>query len=92
MLEVKFFNMSKFVLKSNCDDEGGKFIFIVNFNSCGVKEDCVVVCFFDLFEMWFIIIEDRVMFNLKGKIKIFFDKRKVYLMDLSRCYVCGVCV
>ena len=43
--------MTKKALKSNCDDTGDKLIPIVNFNSCGAKEDCVVVCPYDVFEM-----------------------------------------
>ncbi|MBX2874966.1 MAG: 4Fe-4S binding protein [Saprospiraceae bacterium] len=84
--------MSKSIPKNNCDETGGKLMPVVNFNNCGAKEDCVAVCPYDLFEMRPITVADKVKLNLKGKIKTFFDKRKAYLTDSSRCHACGACV
>lgn len=36
-------------LENNCDETGGKLMPLVNFNSCGAKEDCVAVCPYDVF-------------------------------------------
>ena len=91
-IAYKYFNMTQSKFKNNCDDEAGKLMPVVNFNSCGAKEDCVAVCPYDVFEMRPITVEDRAKLNLKGKIKTFFDKRKAYLTDPSLCHACGACV
>lgn len=78
--------------KSNCDEEGGKLMPLVNFNNCGAKEDCVVVCPYNVFEMRPITVEDKAKLNLKGKIKTFFNKNKAYLTDPTLCHACGICV
>ncbi|MFK7980341.1 MAG: ferredoxin family protein [Saprospiraceae bacterium] len=78
--------------KDNCDDTGGKLMPVVNFNSCGAKEDCVAVCPHEVFEMRPITIEDKANLNLKGKIKTFFFKNKAYLTDPNLCHACGLCV
>ncbi len=67
-------------LKSNCDEEGGKLMPLVNFNSCGAKEDCVAVCPYDVFEIRPITIEDKAKLNMKGKIKTFFFKEHALLL------------
>lgn len=84
--------MAKKDLKSNCDDTPGKLMPLVNFNNCGAKEDCVVVCPYDVFEMRPIAIEDKVNLNLKGKIKTFLNKNKAYLRAPDLCHACGLCV
>ncbi len=78
--------------KSNCDDEGGKLLPLVNFNNCGAKEDCVAICPYDVFEMHPIEKEDKANLNLKGKIKTFFFKNKAYLTAPSLCHACGLCI
>ncbi len=83
---------SKKQLKSNCADTGGQLMPLVNFNSCGAKEDCVAVCPYDVFEMQPITPEDKAKLNLKGKIKTFFFSNKAYLTDSSLCHACGLCV
>ena len=84
--------MAKKALKSNCDEIGGKLMPVVNFNSCGAKEDCVAVCPYNVFEMRLITDKDRLNLNLKGRIKTFFDKRKAYLTAPALCHACGLCV
>ena len=84
--------VSKKEHKRNCDKEGEKLFPIVDFNSCGAKEDCVVVCPYDVFEMRPITPEDKTTLSLKGKIKTFFDKRKAYITDPTLCHACGLCV
>lgn len=79
-------------IKNHCDDTGGKLIPLVNFNSCGAKEDCVAICPYDVFEMHPITIEDKADLNLKGKIKTFFFKEKAYITDPNLCHACGLCV
>jgi NAD-dependent dihydropyrimidine dehydrogenase PreA subunit len=79
-------------LKANCDKQNGKLIPLVNFNSCGAKEDCVAVCPYDVFEMRPITLEDKVKLNLKGKIKTLFFKNKAYLTNPTLCHACDLCV
>lgn len=78
--------------EGNCDETGGKLMPLVNFNSCGAKEDCVAVCPYDVFEMRPITPEDKAGLNMKGKIKTFFFKEKAYLTDPALCRACGLCV
>lgn len=65
---------------------------IVNFNSCGGKEDCVSVCPYDVFEMQPISKEDKAKLNLNGQIKTFFFKKKAYVINPEQCHACGLCV
>ncbi|MFK8054823.1 MAG: ferredoxin family protein [Saprospiraceae bacterium] len=83
---------SNTALQPKCADESGKVMPLVNFNSCGAKEDCVAVCPFDVFEMRPITPEDKAKLNLKGKIKTFFFKEKAYLTAPALCHACGLCV
>jgi len=84
--------MNQKTIKDNCDAASGKLKPVVNFNNCGAKEDCVAVCPFLVFEMRYIRAEDKVTLNLKGRIKTFFDSRKAYVIDPSKCHACGLCV
>lgn len=77
---------------NNCDETGGKLMPVVDFNSCGAKEDCVAVCPYDLFEMKPITLEDKANLNIKGKIKTFFFKNKAYVTQPELCRACGLCV
>lgn len=76
----------------NCDETGGKLMPVVDFNSCGAKEDCLAVCPYDVFEMRPIAAEDKAQLNLKGKIKTLFFNQKAYLSDPGLCHACGLCV
>ena len=78
--------------KNHCTDTGGKLMPLVDFNSCGAKEDCVAICPYDVFEMRPISTEDKANLNLKGKIKTFFFKNKAYLTNSALCHACGLCV
>lgn len=77
---------------SNCSDEAGKLMPIVDFNSCGGKEDCAIVCPYDVFEMRPISKEDKTKLNLKGQLKTFFFKHKAYVINPEQCHACGLCV
>lgn len=79
-------------ISNSCSEDSGKLMPLVNFNNCGAKEDCVVICPYDVFEMKPITAEDKANLNLKGKIKTFFFKEKAYLTDPSLCHACGLCV
>lgn len=48
---------------SNCSDRTEKLMPIVNFNSCGGKEDCVAVCPYHVIEMQPISKEDKAKLN-----------------------------
>lgn len=76
----------------NCKEHGGKVKPIVNLNNCGGKEDCVIVCPFDVFEIRVITAEDKGHLNLKGKIKTLFNAQKAYVVNAEACHACGLCV
>jgi NAD-dependent dihydropyrimidine dehydrogenase PreA subunit len=84
--------MKKKLDQSNCSDVSQKLMPIVNFNNCGGKEDCVVVCPYDVFEMRPISKEDKEKLNLKGKIKTFFFEQKAYVTKPDLCHSCGLCI
>lgn len=84
--------MKKILDNSNCSDLPEKLMPIVNFNSCGGKKDCVLVCPYDVFEMQTISKEDKAKLNFKGKIKTFFFKQKAYVINPHQCHACGLCV
>lgn len=84
--------MAKKEPKDHCKDELGKVYPIVNFNNCGGKEDCVVVCPYNVFEMRPITAEDKAKLNFKGKLKTFFFKQKAYVINPDQCHSCGLCV
>lgn len=77
---------------SHCNDEAGKVYPVVNFNNCGGKEDCVVVCPYNVFEIRPITKEDNAQLNFKGKLKTFFIKQKAYVINPDQCHSCGLCV
>ncbi len=82
---------NKFI-NSNCSEVAKKLMPIVNFNSCGGKEDCVAVCPYDVFKMLPISKDDRAKLNLKGQIKTFFFNQKAYVINPDQCHSCGLCV
>jgi NAD-dependent dihydropyrimidine dehydrogenase PreA subunit len=84
--------MKKKELNNHCKDEAGKVYPVVNFNNCGGKEDCVVVCPHNVFEMRPISKEDKEKLNFKGQIKTFFFKQKAYVINPDQCHSCGLCV
>lgn len=77
---------------SNCDENSGKLMPIINLSNCGAKEDCISACPYDVLEMQTITPEDRLTLNFKGKIKTFFKPKKAYIKDPSLCHACGLCV
>ncbi|WP_417603348.1 4Fe-4S dicluster domain-containing protein [Owenweeksia hongkongensis] len=79
-------------IKSNCDEEGGKLMPLINLSNCGGKEDCVPACPYDVLEMRTISPEDRLNLNFKGKLKTFFKPKKAYVTDPDLCHACGICV
>lgn len=77
---------------SNCEDEGGKLVPIINLNNCGGKEDCIPACPYEVLEMRPISNQDRETLNLKGKLKTFFNENKAFVTDTNLCHACGICV
>lgn len=65
---------------------------VVNFNSCGGKEDCEVACPYEVFDVRKIDDADRHKLNLKGRIKTFFNSNKAYVALPDLCKACGFCV
>ncbi|MCU0438722.1 MAG: ferredoxin family protein [Raineya sp.] len=84
--------MKRILDNSNCSDITEKLMPIVNFNSCGGKEDCVTVCPYNVFEMRPITKKDKAKLSLKGKIKTFFFKQKAYVVNPDQCHACGLCI
>lgn len=79
-------------LVSNCDESGGKLMPVVDFNKCDRKEDCVVTCSYDIFEMRPISKEEKSALNFVGKLKTLFNKNKAYLNNPESCHACGLCI
>jgi NAD-dependent dihydropyrimidine dehydrogenase PreA subunit len=84
--------MKRISNSSICSDIAKKLMPIVNFNSCGCKEDCVAVCPYNVFEVRPISKKDKATLNLKGQIKTFFYPGKAYVINPEQCHACGLCV
>lgn len=84
--------MSTSLPRAHCHDTGAQVMPVIDLNRCGGKEDCVMVCPFNVLEMRDIADADRDQLNLKGKIKTFFFKQKAYVRDPNLCHGCGLCV
>lgn len=65
---------------------------VVDFNKCDRKEDCVVTCSYDIFEMRPISKEEKSALNFVGKLKTLFNKNKAYLNNPESCHACGLCI
>lgn len=76
-----------------CKAEPGQWLPLVDRNRCEGKDDCVVVCPYDVFEVRRIDDADYAKLGLFGKLKSRAHGRKTaYTPHADACHACGLCV
>lgn len=66
---------------------------IIDRNRCEGKEDCVVVCPYDVFEVRKLTPEERQGMSLLGGLKAFaHGYRQAIVVQPMDCHACGLCV
>ena len=80
-------------LKSNCSEEAGRLIPVVDRNRCEAKEDCVRVCPYNVFEIRVLSAGERADLSFVGRLKSFFHgHRQAFAVRAAECHACGLCV
>ena len=78
---------------TNCKDEAGKLIPVINLNTCEGKGPCIEVCPYDVFEMKPITEEQYSGLSWIGKLKTkVHGREKAFVVNAELCHACGLCV
>ena len=81
------------MVKSNCAEEAGSLVPVIDRNRCEAKEDCVRVCPYDVFEIRTLGDAERAGLSLVGRMKAFFHgNRQAFVARAEQCHACGLCV
>ena len=79
--------------KDDCRGNPGKVAPVIDRNRCEGKEDCVVVCPYDVFEMAILGPEERRALTLLGRIKAWaHGNRQAFVVRADACHACNLCV
>jgi 4Fe-4S ferredoxin len=80
-------------MDSECKQEPGVFVPIVNRSKCEGKKDCVEACPYDVFEVRTMDDADFVRLGFLAKLKSrAHGKQTAYTPNASACRACGLCV
>ncbi|MDH4200062.1 MAG: ferredoxin family protein [Spirochaetia bacterium] len=78
---------------SDCTQEPGKCIPVINRNKCEGKEDCKEVCPYNVFTIGILPKEDRSILNFVGKIKGYAHGwKQAFVTNGDDCRACMLCV
>jgi len=78
---------------SECKQEPGVIVPVIDRNRCEAKDDCVQVCPYDVFTIGTLPKEERKGLSGKGKVKGFFHKwQQAFATNADACRACGLCV
>ena len=78
---------------ADCPGEPGKVAPVVDRNRCEGKEDCVVVCPYDVFEMGTLTPSERADLSFVGRIKAWaHGNRQAYVVQPLECRACQLCI
>jgi NAD-dependent dihydropyrimidine dehydrogenase PreA subunit len=78
---------------SECKQDAGRMIPVIDRNRCEAKQDCVEVCPYDVFEIRQLTAEERGGLSLIGKLKLFVHGGKqAFAVHADQCHGCGLCV
>ncbi len=79
--------------QSQCKQEPGHFIPVINRNRCEGKGPCVPACPYDVLAMGQLAPADRQSLSLVGRMKAFaHGGKQVFVVEPDRCQACGECV
>lgn len=79
--------------KDDCRGNPGKVAPVIDRNRCEGKEDCAIVCPYDVFEIGTLSPEDRASLSLVGKLKAWANgNRQAFVMKPLECHACNLCV
>lgn len=90
--QVKRLAKDKDLVRSQCKSPG-LLMPVINRNKCMAKDDCVVVCPYDVFEVRRIDDADFAALTFIGRLKTRIIGRKTaYAPRGADCHACGLCV
>jgi NAD-dependent dihydropyrimidine dehydrogenase PreA subunit len=79
--------------KDDCRGNPGKVAPVIDRNRCEGKEDCAIVCPYDVFEIGTLSPEDRASLSLVGKLKAWANgNRQAFVVKALECHACNLCV
>jgi 4Fe-4S ferredoxin len=79
--------------EADCKHEPGVFVPVINRNRCEGKEDCVVVCPYDVFEMRLLGDKEKSAISFAGRVKAWaHGNRQAFATNADGCHGCGLCV
>ena len=74
-------------------DKAGKVAPVVDRNRCEGKEDCVVVCPYDVLEMGVLTKDERRVLSMLGRVKAWaHGNRQACVVKPQDCHACNLCV
>ena len=77
----------------SCSDISGRVAPVVDRNRCEGKEDCVVVCPYNVFEIGTLSKSDRSGLTVLGKLKAWaHGNRQAFVVNPGACHACKLCV
>lgn len=77
----------------NCKPEAGLLKPIIDQNRCEGKEDCVIVCPYNVFEFRKLTSQERGELSLTTRLKVFVHGGKqAFVVRGEECHSCGLCV
>ena len=77
----------------DCPGEPGRVVPVVDRNRCEAKEDCVVVCPYDVFEIQPLGDEERADLSWLGRLKAWaHGNRQAYVVRPDACRACQACI
>jgi 4Fe-4S ferredoxin len=66
---------------------------VIDRNRCEAKEDCVVVCPYDVFEVRVLTAAERGGVSIRGRLNLVFHRgRQAVVVAPEACHACGLCV
>ena len=79
--------------KTDCRQEPGALVPVVDRNRCEGKRDCVEACPYDVFEIRSIGAEERRGLSIIGRLKAFaHGGQQAFAVHAEACRGCGLCV
>jgi 4Fe-4S ferredoxin len=77
---------------TECKQEAGVFVPVIDRNRCEGKEDCVQVCPYQVFEMGRLSGDDKRTMPLAARIKAWVHgNRQAFAINAADCHACGLC-